>query len=85
MRLIALQPIWLRFLQWWGVLSGTHRFLPSSRLKQESNIKNVWCVRETEILVEQQTPQGVFVCDHAGFVINEFSILISTLVPEEDI
>jgi len=28
--------------------------------------KNVWCVRETEILVEQQPPQGVFVCDHAG-------------------
>jgi len=32
------------------------------------------CVRETEILVEQQPPQGVFVCDHAGLVINEFSI-----------
>ena len=28
---------------------------------------------ETEILVEQQPPQGVFVCDHAGLVINEFS------------
>jgi len=29
--------------------------------------------RETEILVEQQPPQGVFVCDHAGRVINKFS------------
>jgi len=32
------------------------------------------CVRETEILVEQQPPQGVFVCDHAGLVINKFSL-----------
>ena len=31
------------------------------------------CVRETEILVEQQTPQGVLVCDHAGLVIKKFS------------
>jgi len=31
-------------------------------------------VRETEILVEQQPPQGVFVCDHAGVVINKFSL-----------
>ena len=30
---------------------------------------------ETEILVEQQPPQGVFVCDHAGLVINKFSPL----------
>ena len=29
--------------------------------------------KETEILVEQQPPQGVFVCDHAGLVINKFS------------
>ena len=35
--------------------------------------KNVKCVRETEILVEQQTPQGVLVCDHAGRVINKLS------------
>ena len=28
---------------------------------------------ETEILVEQQPPQGVFVCDHAGLVIDKFS------------
>ena len=35
--------------------------------------KTVCCVRETEILVERQSPQGVFVCDHAGLVINEFS------------
>ena len=31
----------------------------------------MWCVRETEILVEQQPPQGLFVCDHAGLVINK--------------
>ena len=36
--------------------------------------KNVSCVRETEILVEQQPPQGVFVCDHAGLVMNKFSL-----------
>ena len=34
--------------------------------------KNVVCVRETEILVEQP-PQEVFVCDHAGLVINKLS------------
>jgi hypothetical protein len=28
----------------------------------------------TETLVEQQTPQGVFVSDHAGLVINELSL-----------
>jgi len=31
-------------------------------------------VRETEIQVEQQPPQGVFVFDHAGLVINQFSL-----------
>ena len=31
-------------------------------------------MRETEILVEQQTPQGVLVCDHAGGVINKLSL-----------
>ena len=36
--------------------------------------KNVSCVREIEFLVEHQPPQGVFVCDHAGFVINKFSL-----------
>ena len=35
--------------------------------------KNVSCVREIEILVEQQPPQGVLECDHAGLVINKFS------------
>ena len=35
--------------------------------------KNVSCVRETEILVEQP-PQGVFVCDHAGLVISKLSL-----------
>ena len=33
--------------------------------------ENVKCVREPEILVEQQPPQGVL--DHAGRVINKFS------------
>ena len=36
--------------------------------------KKVYCVRETEILEEQQPPQGVFICDHAGLVISESSI-----------
>ena len=35
--------------------------------------KNVLCVRETEILAEQQPPQGVSVCDHAGLAINKLS------------
>jgi len=35
---------------------------------------DVYCVRETEILVEQQPPHGAFVCDHAGLVINKFSL-----------
>ena len=30
-------------------------------------------VRETEILVAQQPPQGVFVCDYAGRVTNKLS------------
>ena len=33
------------------------------------------CVSETEILVGQQPPQGVLVCDHAGRVINKFSLM----------
>ena len=43
------------------------------------------CLRETEILVEQQPPQGVFVCDHAGLVINKFSLnqVHSEAPPEE--
>ena len=32
------------------------------------------CVGETEILVEQQTLQGVFVRVHAGRVISKFSL-----------
>ena len=31
-------------------------------------------MRETEILVGQQPPQGVLVCDHAGRVINQSSL-----------
>jgi len=42
--------------------------------------KNVKCVRETEIPVEQQPPQGVFVCDHAGRVINKFSLAVLRFV-----
>ena len=53
-------------------------FAPSEREVCERNrdgdvFKNVKCVRETEILVEQQPPQGVFVCEHAGCVINNFT------------
>ena len=33
------------------------------------------CVSETEILEEQQTPQEVLVCDHAGLVIDNLSLL----------
>ena len=32
-------------------------------------------MRETEILAEEQPPQGVFVCDHAGLVNNQFSLV----------
>ena len=38
-----------------------------------SFLKKVQCVSETLILVEQQPPKGVFICDHAGLVINNFS------------
>ena len=31
---------------------------------------------ETEILVEQQPPQGVFVCDHAGLAMNKLSFTL---------
>ena len=37
--------------------------------------RNVQCVRETEVPVEQQPPQGVLVYDHAGLGINKFSSL----------
>jgi len=45
----------------------------------KGNFTNVQCVRKPEILVEQQPPQGVLVCDHAGLVINKFSPLTPTL------
>ena len=32
-------------------------------------------MRDAEILLEQQPPQGVFACDHTGLVINKFSDL----------
>ena len=31
-------------------------------------------MRETAVLVEEQTPQVLFVYDHAGLVINKFSL-----------
>ena len=34
------------------------------------------CVRKTEILIEQQFPHGVFVCDHAGLEIKKFLLLV---------
>ena len=30
---------------------------------------------EIEILVEQQPPKEVFICDHAGLVTNKFSVM----------
>ena len=38
--------------------------------------QNVKCERETEIVVEQQPPQGVLVCDHAGRVANKLSSVL---------
>ena len=38
---------------------------------------NVQCARETEILVGQELPKGVFICDHAGLVINKLSTGVS--------
>ena len=31
-------------------------------------------MKETEILVEQQPPKGVFICDHASLETNKFSL-----------
>jgi len=53
---------------------------PTDTLSPTPFFKNVKCVRETEILVEQQPPQGVVVCDHAGLVINKFSPSVIMLV-----
>ena len=36
--------------------------------------KSMKCESETEILAEQQPPQGVLVCDHAGLVMDRFSL-----------
>ena len=41
-----------------------------SYLRLSPFIKNVKCVKEIEILVEQQSPQGFFVRDHAGLAIH---------------
>ena len=35
-------------------------------------------LKRSEILVEKQSPQGVFVCDHAGRVSNKFSVRFLT-------
>jgi len=43
-------------------------------LTVERLCNNVQCVRKTEIMVEQQPPQEVFVCDYAGLVVNRFSL-----------
>jgi len=43
-------------------------FAPSSPF-----FENVSCVRETQIIAEQQPPREIFFCDHAGPVINKFS------------
>ena len=62
----------------WGLKQVAIPSPPWYKADSESGpsfFKNVQCVRETEILVEQQPPQGVFVCDHAGLVINRFSDL----------
>jgi len=40
-------------------------------------------LQDVQLLVEQQPPQGVLVCDHAGLVINKFSpglVLTSTAI-----
>ena len=39
--------------------------------------KNVQCVRESKCLEEEQPPQGVFVGDHAGLVVNQFSLIFA--------
>ena len=36
--------------------------------------ENVLCVRETEMLVEEQPPKRIFICDLASLVINKFSL-----------
>ena len=46
----------------WGRPTGS---TPTSR-----SFKNVQCLRDTNIPVEQQTPQGFFVCDRACRVIS---------------
>ena len=52
---------------------GGNGLLPATA-RHIDRLKNVKCVRKTEILVEQQSPKGVFICDHAGSVVNKFSL-----------
>jgi len=49
-----------------GTRGGRDQVATRSRSSGSAFFKNVYCVREPEILVEQQPPQGVFVCDRAG-------------------
>ena len=51
---------------------GNARLLQTLAIKY-TTFENLQCVIETEILVEQQPPKGVFICDHAGLVIKRFS------------
>jgi hypothetical protein len=62
---------WSTLLHNWSNLNEMGVFAPPSL-----SFKNVKCVRETEILAEQQPPRGVLVCDHAGLVINQLSVLL---------
>ena len=55
-----------------GIREGPGRITAGPGIMEDKG-KNVQCVRQSEILVEQQPPQRVFVCDHAGLVINKFS------------
>ena len=43
------------------------------RWSKPCDFQKVWCVRETKIVVENKSPEGVFVYDRAGVVINKFS------------
>jgi len=46
----------------------------SAKRRVFTSPQNEYCVRETEILVGKPLSKGFFVCDHAGLVINKFSL-----------
>ena len=58
------------------------KWVPKGGLFLSPFFENVLFVRETEILVEQQTPQGVLFCVHAGLVINQL-FLFQVELPAE--